>query len=96
MKFQNPSIYGSKLMLCITKHAVKQCPTLQRAITHLIYFGIHSKVNQVIFSSLPIHSSTFTALASIFFLDILLIIRMRKNTFQLSFHEESMYKILKP
>ena len=33
MKFQNPSIHGSKVMLCITKHAMYKCPNLQRAIT---------------------------------------------------------------
>ena len=34
MKFQNPSIYGSAVELCITKHAMYKCPNYQRAITH--------------------------------------------------------------
>ena len=67
MKFQNPSIHGSKVMLCITKHAMYKCPNLQRAITHEVFFGIFSKVNQVIYSSLAMYSSTFKALALIRF-----------------------------
>ena len=67
MKLKNPSIHGSKFMLCITKHTEYQSPKLQRAITHEVFFGIYSNVNQVIYSSLPIHSWTFKALASIVF-----------------------------
>ena len=38
MKFQNPSVHGYKIMLCITKHAMYKCPNLQRAITHEVFF----------------------------------------------------------
>ena len=37
------------------------------AITHEVIFRIYSKVNQVIYSSIPIYSSGFKALASIAF-----------------------------
>ena len=67
MKFQNPSMHGSKVTLCIKKHATYKCPKLQRAITHDIFFRIYSKVNQVIYSSIPIYSQGFKALASIVF-----------------------------
>ena len=42
-------------------------PKLQRAITHEIFFKIYSKVNQIIYSSLPVYSPSFKALASIVF-----------------------------
>ena len=38
-------------------------PNLQRAITYEIFFRIHKKVNQVIYSSLPINSLSFKSLA---------------------------------
>ena len=41
---------------------------LQRAIIHEVYFKIYSKVNQAIYSSLPIYSSSFKAQAKIVFL----------------------------
>ena len=67
MKFQNPSMHGSKVMLCLKKYAMYKCPKLQRAITHEVFFRIYSKVNQVIYSSIPIYSPGFKALASIVF-----------------------------
>ena len=39
----------------------KKCPNLQNAITLEILFRIYSKVNQVIYSSLPINSLSFKA-----------------------------------
>ena len=40
------------------------CPNLQRAITYEIFFSIYKKkVNQVIYSSLPINSPNFKSLA---------------------------------
>ena len=80
IKFKNPSIH-SKVMLCIIKHAEYQSPKLQRAITHEVFFRIYSKVNQVIYSSLPIHSSTFKALASTVF-EIFLLTRFHPSFFQ--------------
>ena len=53
--------YASKSMQC------KICPKLQRAITHEVFFRIYSKVNQVIYSPIPIHSPGFKALASMVF-----------------------------
>ena len=41
----------------------KNVQKLQRAITHEAFFRIYSKVNQVIYSSLQIHSTSFKALA---------------------------------
>ena len=38
-------------------------PKLQRAITQEVYFRISSKVNQVVYSLLPVYSSSFKALA---------------------------------
>ena len=45
----------------------EKCPNLQRAITHEIFFRIYSKVNQVIYSSLPINLPSFKALAPTIF-----------------------------
>ena len=42
-------------------------PKLQRAISQEVFFKISSKVNQVVYSSLPVYSSSFKALASIVF-----------------------------
>ena len=67
MKFQNPSMHSSKLTLSIKKCAMYKCPKWQRAITQAVLFRIYSKVNQVIYSSLPINSLNFKALASIGF-----------------------------
>ena len=67
MKFQNPSMHSSEVMLCIKKHAMEKSPMLQRAITNEVFFRIYSKVNQVIYSSIPIYSPGFKALASIVF-----------------------------
>ena len=64
MKFQNPSMHGSAVMLFIKKHAMKKCPKLQRAIIHEVFFRIYSQVNQVIYSSIPIYLLGFKALAS--------------------------------
>ena len=58
-------IYSCKVMLSITKYAMYKYPNLQRAITQKYLFWIYWKDNQVIYSSLPIHSSTFKGLASI-------------------------------
>ena len=44
-----------------------KCPKLQRAITQEVFFKISSKVNQVVYSSLPVYSPSFKALASILF-----------------------------
>ena len=44
-----------------------KCPKLQRAITHEVFFRMYSKVNPVIYSSLPIYSSSFKGLAAIIF-----------------------------
>ena len=44
-----------------------KCPKLQRAITQEVFFKISSKVNQVVYSSLPVYSSIFKALASILY-----------------------------
>ena len=41
----------------------EKCPNLQRAITPEIFFRIYSKLNQVIYSSLPINSPSFKAVA---------------------------------
>ena len=51
-------------------------PKLQRTVTHEKFFRIYSKINQGIYSSLSVYSSSCKALASIaffffFFLDIL-------------------------
>ena len=59
-------MHGSKVMLCIKNMQCKYAQ-LRRAITHEVLFRIYSKVNQVIYSSIPIHSSGFKALASIVF-----------------------------
>ena len=67
IKFQNPSKHGSKVKLCIKKHAMLNCSKLQRIITHEVFFRIYSKVNKVIYLSLPIYSLGFKALASIVF-----------------------------
>ena len=67
MKFQNTSLHSLKLMLCIKKCAMEKCSKLQRAITHEVFFRIYSKVNQVIYSSIPIYSPGFKALALIIF-----------------------------
>ena len=37
MKFQNPSIHSSKIMLCIKTCASLKCPKLQRAITNEVF-----------------------------------------------------------
>ena len=67
MKFQNPSMQGSKLC-CVSKsmECIK-CPILQRAITHKVFCRIYSKVNQVIYLFIPIYSPGFKALALISF-----------------------------
>ena len=44
-----------------------KCPKLQRAITQEVCFKISSKVNQVVYSSLPVYSPSFKALALIVF-----------------------------
>ena len=67
MKFQNSSMHDSNVILCIKKHAMYKYSELQRAITHYVFFRICSKVNQVIYSSIPIYSPGFKALASIVF-----------------------------
>ena len=67
MKYQNPSMHSSKLTLCIKKCAMQKCPKLQRAITHEVFFRSYSKVNQIIYSSIPIYSPGFKALALIAF-----------------------------
>ena len=53
--------YASKSVQC------KKCPKLQRVIMHEVIFRIYSKVNQVIYSSIPIYSPGYKALASIAF-----------------------------
>ena len=45
----------------------EKCPNLQRAITHEIFFRIYLKVNQAVYSSLQVYSSSFKTLASISF-----------------------------
>ena len=65
MKFQNSSMHGSNVVLCSMHQKAR--PMLQRAITHDIFFRIYSKVNQVFYSSIPIHSPNFKALALIVF-----------------------------
>ena len=65
MKFQNPSMHSSKPMLSIKKVCNVKSPKRQRAITQEILFRIYSKVNQVIYSSLPIYFLNFKALSSI-------------------------------
>ena len=67
MKFQNPSLHGSKVILCIMKHAMYHAKNLQRAINHEVFFRISSKVNQVIYLSLAMHSSTFKTLVLLVF-----------------------------
>ena len=62
MKFQNPSMHSSKLMLCI-----KKVCNVQWAISHEVFFSFYSKVNQVIYPLIPIYSPGFKALASIAF-----------------------------
>ena len=54
--------------LCYASKSV-QCKNAQneRAITQEVLFRIYSKVNQVIYSSLPIYSLNFKALATIVF-----------------------------
>ena len=42
-------------------------PKIKRAITHEVFFKIYSKVNQVVYSPLPVYSSSFKALVSIVF-----------------------------
>ena len=42
-------------------------PKITKGITQEVYFKISSKVNQIVFSSLPVYSSSFKALASIVF-----------------------------
>ena len=44
-----------------------KCPKLQRAITQEVFFKISSKVNQFVYSSLPVYLSSFKALALILF-----------------------------
>ena len=44
-----------------------KCPKLQKFITHEIFFGIYSKVYQIIYLSLPIYSPSFKVLTSIAF-----------------------------
>ena len=46
----------------------ERCLNLQRAITYEIFFRIYPKVNQVIYSSLPINSPSFKSLALTVFL----------------------------
>ena len=67
MKFQNSSIHGSEVMLCIKKHAMQKCLKLQRAITHEVFFRIYSKVNDAIYVSVPIYSLGFKPLALMVF-----------------------------
>ena len=67
MKFQNPSMYSSKLMLCIKKCAIVKMPKVIMGHNSYSNFRIYSKVNQVIYSSIPIYSPGFKALASIAF-----------------------------
>ena len=45
----------------------KKCPKLQRAITQEAFFKISSKVNQVVYSSLPVYSSSSKALVPMVF-----------------------------
>ena len=45
----------------------KRNRNLQMAITYEIFFRIYKKINQVIYSSLPINSPTFKSLALIVF-----------------------------
>ena len=54
--------YAMHQKVCNVKNA-----QLQRAITHEEFFRISSKVNQVIYSSIPIYLLSFKALASIAF-----------------------------
>ena len=61
MNFQNPSIHSSKVRLCIKVCNVKMPKMTKGHNSRLIY----SKVNQVIYSSLPIYSLSFKPLASI-------------------------------
>ena len=67
MKFQNPSMHSSKLMLCIKKCVIVKMPKVIKVITQEVLFRIYSKVNQVIYSSIPIYSPGFKAQASIAF-----------------------------
>ena len=66
MKFQNPSMLSSEVMLCIKRMKCKNAQ-LQRAITHEVFFRIYSNVNQIIYSSISIYSLGFKTLASIVF-----------------------------
>ena len=64
IKFQGSSC-NSFLDILLTRET---CPNLQRAITYKIFFRIYKKVNQVIYSSLPIISPSFKSLAlTVFF-----------------------------
>ena len=69
MKFQSPSMHGSEVMLCIKKACnvkKKKSPKLPRAISLEVFYRIYSKINQIIYSSIPVYSPGFKALASIF------------------------------
>ena len=63
IKFQGSS-FNSFLDILLTRET---CPNLQRAITHELFFRIYTKVNQVIYASLPINSTSFKSLALAFF-----------------------------
>ena len=54
-------------------------PKMTKSITQEVLFKIYLKVNQVIYSSLPIYSLNFKALASIVFFFNILLTRFHSN-----------------
>ena len=55
IKFKTLACTVQKLCYSSKKHAMQKCPKLQRAIIHEVFFRIYTKVNQVIYSSIPIY-----------------------------------------
>ena len=65
MKFQT-IMHSSNFMLCIKKVCNVNMPKMTKGHNSRNTFQIYAKVNQVIYSSLPIFSLNFKALAPIF------------------------------
>ena len=68
MKFQNPSMHGSEVMLCIKKaYNIKMPKVTKGHNAGSIFQNLFKKVYEVIYSSMPIYSLSFNALALIVF-----------------------------
>ena len=53
--------------LALMDFKMVKCPKLQRGLYHEVFFRIYSKINQVIYLSLPIFSPNIKALAAMSF-----------------------------